>query len=127
MGRKVKRADLKVGTTWEADWNWRQIYEIRGLSAKGLPIDILWEDKFGPGICNHKTMLDWIRNNDAQMKKPQKEASPENPIFKEITGFSFFQHQSSVVTFINSVAWSEALSTVSYRPISSPKCLSIPV
>ena len=95
MGRKVKRADLKVGTTWEADWNWRQIYEIRGLSAKGLPIDILWEDKFGTGICNHKTMLDWIRNNDAQMKKPQKEASPENPIFKEITGLSFPEHEDT--------------------------------
>ena len=95
MGRKVKRADLKVGTTWETDWNWRHIYETKGQSTTGLPIDILWEDKFGPGICNHKTMLDWIRKNDAQMKKPQKEASPENPIFKAIAGPSFPGHEDT--------------------------------
>ena len=95
MGRKVKRADLKVGTTWDIGWNWRYIYEAEGKSARGLPIDIRWEDKFGTGICNHKTMLDWIRNNDAQMKKPQKEASPENPIFKEITGLSFPGHEDT--------------------------------
>ena len=92
---KVSRKDLKVGTTWETDWNWRHIYGTKGQSATGLPIDILWEDKFESGICNHKTMLDWIRNNDAQMKKPQKEASLENPIFKEIRGLSFPKHEDT--------------------------------
>ena len=91
---KVSRKDLKVGTTWETDWNWRHIYETEGKSATGLPIDILWEDKFGPGICNHKTMLDWIRNNDAQMKKTRK-ASPDNPIFKAIAGLSFPEHEDT--------------------------------
>ena len=60
---KVSRKDLKVGTTWECDWNWRHIYAIRGHSASGLPINIFWEDKFGPGRCTHNTMLAWIRKN----------------------------------------------------------------
>ena len=58
----VKRADLKIGTCWLKDSFWRVIYDIEGYSSTGLPIDICWVDDLGPGICSHKTMLDWIRD-----------------------------------------------------------------
>ena len=70
---EVSRKDLKVGTFWDIGWNWRFIYSTEGESAQGLPIDIRWEDKFEAGICQHKTMLDWIRKNEAKKRKVKYE------------------------------------------------------
>ena len=68
----VKRADLKIGTCWLKGSFWRVIYHIEGYSSTGLPIDIYWADDIGPGICNHKTMLDWIRDGAREVSKDEE-------------------------------------------------------
>ena len=68
----VKRADLKIGTCWLKGSFWRAIYDIEGYSSTGLPIDIRWVDKFGPGFCSHKTMLDWIRDGAEEVSADEE-------------------------------------------------------
>ena len=69
---KVRREDLKIGTCWLKDSFWRVIYDIEGYSSTGLPINICWGDRYGPGICSHKTMLDWIRDGAREVSADEE-------------------------------------------------------